>query len=514
MSEAVGDTPEDQNSWYMLATLFGEMSVVDNNGARHTQQNFALTKKNRSAWNRWMITHLDEKGRQLLADKAQSPFLEIKPLSKTELSTLRRTMIKRGISREFIDQLESKKHKMIVFPADISDGTFDLSNMIFPIRVSFEGRTFQSELNIHQSFFMDYAIFNHCTFCGPVSMGSSIFIQYAPFQNCRFDSYVNFGSVNFAGSTDFEASTFAGHADFNRANFHGYHQFNKVRFADKAIFYDATFQFASFRHAAFENGADFGYAQFHEGAAFHGSSFKSAERGPVNEHYQRREELEQKERPDRYWHGASFKNACFGRDVDFQNTQFLASASFGGAVFETTPPFFFGAVFHEGMEWRGVQWPLPKSNKNAGNFVDAYACLKLEMDRLKRHEDELDFFALELQARRAMAGWWRGLPIGLYGWFCDYGRSFVRPTLGLLATWLILAIPFLQSSGPPKFREAVGIGLANTFGILGFRKDFIPSSVIEILPDGLIILSGIQTVLGAVFLSLITLSIRNRFRMK
>jgi hypothetical protein len=37
---------------------------------------------------------------------------------------------------------------------------------------------------------------------------------------------------------------------------------------------------------------------------------------------------------------------------------------------------------------------------DAGPFVDAYERLKLEMDRLKKHEAELDFFALELQSRR------------------------------------------------------------------------------------------------------------------
>jgi hypothetical protein len=31
--------------------------------------------------------------------------------------------------------------------------------------------------------------------------------------------------------------------------------------------------------------------------------------------------------------------------------------------------------------------PLPKNKDDAEAFIDAYACLKLEMDRLKKHED-------------------------------------------------------------------------------------------------------------------------------
>jgi hypothetical protein len=65
-------------------------------------------------------------------------------------------------------------------------------------------------------------------------------------------------------------------------------------------------------------------------------------------------------------------------------------------------PEFFGAVLHEGTVWRGVQWPTPKTAAEAGPFIDAYERLKLEMDRLKKHEDELNFFALELRSRRVM----------------------------------------------------------------------------------------------------------------
>jgi len=75
-----------------------------------------------------------------------------------------------------------------------------------------------------------------------------------------------------------------------------------------------------------------------------------------------------------------------------------AETSFEGATFKTVPPKFFGAKLHEGTVWRGIQWPrAPKEAREAGRFVDAYERLKLEMDRLKKHEDELDFFAREME---------------------------------------------------------------------------------------------------------------------
>ena len=54
--------------------------------------------------------------------------------------------------------------------------------------------------------------------------------------------------------------------------------------------------------------------------------------------------------------------------------------------------------------------------EEARAFIDAYACVKLEMDRLKKHEDELDFFALELESRRVWLDL-TGLPIAIYGIF-------------------------------------------------------------------------------------------------
>jgi hypothetical protein len=117
--------------------------------------------------------------------------------------------------------------------------------------------------------------------------------------------------------------------------------------------------------------------------------------------------------------------------------------SFENAEFRFSPPAFFNAKLHEGTVWRGVTWPnLPKGADEAGKFVDAYERLKQEMDRLKKHEDELNFFALELQSRRILSGNWVGIPIALYGLLCDYGRSYVRPLYGLLITVAVGVLPF------------------------------------------------------------------------
>jgi hypothetical protein len=146
------------------------------------------------------------------------------------------------------------------------------------------------------------------------------------------------------------------------------------------------------------------------------------------------------------------------------------------------------------------------------------------MDRLKKHEDELDFFARELECRRVLQGTWGGLPIAIYGALCNYGRSYIRQLSILLVTVLVGAIPFRPHLGgritfrPFTYsghaRDALGLSIANTFGILGIRKDLIAASVVEALPPCLKVIATVQTVLGITLLFLFSLGIRNRFRMK
>ena len=85
-----------------------------------------------------------------------------------------------------------------------------------------------------------------------------------------------------------------------------------------------------------------------------------------------------------------------------------------------------------------MHWPkTPRKVDRARQFINAYERLKLEMDKLKKHEDELKFFALEQQCRRVVDGFWRGLPIALYGTLCGHGRYYARP-LGILVVVVIL----------------------------------------------------------------------------
>src|SRR5262249_4543326 len=160
------------------------------------------------------------------------------------------------------------------------------------------------------------------------------------------------------------------------ANFWG------ANFSNLASFRGGTFNSAEFTDAIFSELADFERATFSRGAHFNGAIFSK---------------------------DAEFTGAIFRSDISFVNAEMKGPTSFEASMFSAEPPRFFNAKLHEGTVWRRIKkWPIPtRHTYNPGLFVDAYERLKLEMDRLKKHEDELDFFALELQSRRVLHGDWK-----------------------------------------------------------------------------------------------------------
>jgi hypothetical protein len=246
---------------------------------------------------------------------------------------------------------------------------------------------------------------------------------------------------------------------------------------------------AGFMKATFSGWTHFTGAKFSRGANFSGAIFTSTD----------------------------FLNVTFKGPSEFINSEMKGETSFARVIFNKEPPRFFGAKLHQGTVWRGIVWPpTPKGKDEAGVFVDAYACLKLEMDRLKKHEDELKFFSLELRSLRILreSKFRRsGIPIALYGIICDFGRSYIRPLIGLFVVAAIGALIFLPFKILSPW-QSLGLSFANTFNVFGFRKDYFDAATISNLPDLLKVLSAVQTILGTILLFLVGLGIRNRFRMR
>ncbi|MDG5497417.1 pentapeptide repeat-containing protein [Niveispirillum sp. BGYR6] len=297
--------------------------------------------------------------------------------------------------------------------------------------------------------------------------------------------------------------------------------FEKSKFIDDAFFKGSLFNMGgSFASANFSGNADFRNTFFEEDASFCGTIFSK------NSYFNGTSIIKNSFFSSAEFAGsadfsgvnigeyADFSHVKFADSVLFTNAEFKGNTSFEQCTFNHSPPMFHGAKLHEGTMWNQATWPQrPKNQNEAKTFTHAYERLKLEMDRLKKHEDELMFFAKEMECRLVKDGWIKGLPIRFYGILCNYGQSYEVPISWLLLLIVLGTLPF----GPTlawDFPHALGVSAANTLASLGLRKELVDAATLKQLSGWLAAFSGVQTVLGLILLFLIGLGLRNRFRMK
>jgi hypothetical protein len=471
----------NSNSWYLLATLYGCPSLEDDLAAAD------LRKRNRAAWNRYMAGALTEGGRAKLMGQGKFDPEELTPFSEDEAEIIRNLYIARCPAGEPPRRLPNPIHE-INFTNIRFEKPFIAGGYIFPIAANFGGSTFAAPVNFTGSTFLSWARFTNANFASWVNFLDAAFARWADFSNVIFSRETSFDRAIFNGRTHFTQASFVYLPSFSRATFSDVADFRTSKFSDTA----------HFERANFAARADFEGASFSALASFHGASFSNVANFMIT----------------KFSHSVNFECVLFSDWSLFENSVFDGPTTFEAAIFAFAPPFFFGAKLHEGTVWRRVGWPRPRKADQAGQFVDAYERLKLEMDRLKKHENELEFFALELQSRRILDGFFHGTLITIYGVLSNFGRSYVRPLIGITIVIAAGAVGLLPHFGCSRYPQALGLSLANTFAVFGFRKDFIDPEVIKSLSRALTIVSALQTVAGTVLLFLVGLALRNRFRIR
>jgi Pentapeptide repeats (9 copies) len=419
-------TKAEDNPWYLLATLYGvprepDYKVIDLI-LRGVVPKCELREKNRIAWNRYFAANLDNETRARLIDEKRHPVEELTPLSAEEFAEVEEAFAKRADSST--TQVLPPLNSLINFSDVQFDNSAFFAEYLFARVTFFFGATFSGIGNS----------FHGATFCGGALFGRAVFSGGAYFSEATFSGGASFLGATFSGGASFDGATFPSEAEFVNATFPERTTFSGATFCGNAVFQGATFS---------------------SNVLFDGATFSG-----------------------RAW----FVRAKFHTLTSFVNAEMKNETWFENVIFYSLPPHFFNAKLHQGTVWRGIAWPpKPKDKDKAGEFIDAYACLKLEMDRLKKHEDELDFFALELQSRRMLLGPWRGWPIWLYGVLSDYGRSYALPFLWLLVVAAIGAMLLAFSDALP-IEKSFGLSIANTLNVFCFRKDFFDATTIEGLP--------------------------------
>lgn len=246
----------------------------------------------------------------------------------------------------------------------------------------------------------------------------------------------------------------------------------------------------------------------------------------------------------------NFQNAVFGNQrsafdkstftentkTDFSYSHFKGPVTFIGAKISSNSPVpFRGASFAGGLDLNqietnthfdldqtdikqhfrlnGDEFPLPvyflkKTPREIGLH---FKRLKEIAAANKDHNLEIEFFAKELVAQGSKIG-------ALYGFFSNYGRSTVIPFAWLFCTilWCSNLYFFHATSTNASWWNALNFSIAHAVAFSGTSKAIAESSSKALYysnpPDFVQITSACESVLCTIFIFLLILAVRNRFR--
>ncbi len=170
--------------------------------------------------------------------------------------------------------------------------------------------------------------------------------------------------------------------------------------------------------------------------------------------------------------------------------------------------------------------PVEAFSKDPDEDVPALRRLKELAESNRHHDAALRFFADERRALRWHKDHHMGAGASLLDWAydtaCDYGQSLVRPTFVLLVIILLFVpiyaeMPDTELTKEERYEEALSASVSNTVPFLPSAVNVRTESFKTLfgvappfLADALRLLQGAA---GFVFLFLIGLGLRNRFRM-
>lgn len=357
--------------------------------------------------------------------------------------------------------------------------------------LSFQGFIFPGDLTFHNATFED------------ANFANASFLGEAEFVGVSINDRTWFTCANFKKNVSFDAATFVGGARFGEVVFSGTVSFESASFSSIASFTEATFLVTPvFVDTLFGGAAEFNSSTFFQDALFDGAEFLGE---------------------------ACFLGVVFKTDAIFFATTFKEDALFSGTTFGGPiqlnhssfryAPDFRRCSFSTHVTLHGVQ--VEYRNPADPDDVDNYRRLKEIAAAAKDHDREQLFLAYELKAKRGHEV--RGLaavPNWLYEKTSDYGRSIGLPTAYLGIVWFVCAVVYANAGTAPP---GAGGLLYSAALLLPFlpggkgRLDAIEKGLFgegaDAVPQAVTALGMLEGVLGLVFLFLIGLALRNRFRL-
>lgn len=362
--------------------------------------------------------------------------------------------------------------------------------------------------------------FSELTFADQVDLSGLILI-HSLFDNARFEGPVLSFSTRFYGSCSFQGAIFEQGISCAFARFYTPISFWGARFKLSAYFVGVEFRSgASFTNVVFEENASFEGSQFKDnfgqGTFQYPADFINAT----------------------FMHETSFRKVVFGNDggadtrrprpePNFTGAEFQAKTDFSEAVFNGVPAFF-QTTLHEDTDFGGIDWEKAETDTIPVDYaIRAWERLELIMSKLEKPLDRHRFFRLKMRARRRADGrFLRGVN-WLFERIADYGWGVERAFSWWLGHWLVASLILLVNAcfGTTTVAwwklslAALGTGFSNAHAFLFLTASGgYLAAARKALEDNdewgvLTVVGTVEAVLGPIFLFLLLLTLRNRFRL-
>lgn len=371
------------------------------------------------------------------------------------------------------------KHGYMDF-SNIEFSTIDLSGLTF-VYSEFRGANFGGE----RSSLKEARFFGQTYFDGAI-------FDNIDFWGAKFDAPVDFDSTQFKSMATFINVEFMGGASFKNALFENYVRFDDSKFEERYFSGNSTVPvLTNFSNAKFMGGAIFREVLF-------GNNEKTYSR---------------KIWPERR---VDFSNAEFKTTTDFRRT------SFGGA------PAFFNATLHEDTDFSRIDWKKAETNNISADYaIRAWERLELMMSKLEKPLERHQFFRLKMRARRRVDNWFLRVLNRLFEVTADYGWSVWRACMFWFLHWFGSSIVLYLNAGTKAIKAdcwdlakaALGTGFANAHAFLGLATgEGYLAGCREVMEKNntfgfLAAIGTIEAFFGPIFLFLLLLTLRNRFRL-
>ncbi len=370
-------------------------------------------------------------------------------------------------NQKFYAEISELREKLL---NSADDQVLDLSGIVFPGYVNFQGQKFPEVDFSNARFSGVYANFKGAIFKGYAKFHQAIFSVHAEFRNATFEKDADFFSAQFKKKAEFRCTKFmGGDADFRKTEFNEQTDFKNAYFKENAYFTS-------------------------KGNSNHANSFQDV---------------------------VDFSGAKFLCKAIFDNRKFLQETIFKNCTFHKAPRFH-NCQLHQDTNFTDADFRDTKSDKAIG----AYQTLKLDMEEKRARQEQLMFYALEMKSRRhtekkklvKFLSW-------LYEVTSDYGQSISRPLLWLGGSYLIFATIYTIFFNELLIERLVNADNLHLFFSFSLEQIIRPfgaldsSSLSEFLKKvcspnllTLRLIAGLQSLLSLLLLLLSALAARWRFK--